>query len=159
MINMEKGIKRFSLKVFLVSLIIVATIAHLGSLFTSNTVNSSWYESIKPAITPPNYVFPIVWTILFILIALSMSYAWNSSKKKLCVVLLFGANLILNLFWSILYFGVKSPIAAFSEVIFLFLSILLIIIYYWKTTRISSYLMFPYLLWVGFASILNYLSI
>ncbi len=73
---------KINFKVLAFSLIIVYAIAFLGSLFTSPNVNSDWYENIKPEITPPNFVFPLVWNILFFLIALSFIFHGLLQKKQ-----------------------------------------------------------------------------
>ncbi len=143
------------------SLIVVCAVAVVGSLFTSSSVESEWYESIKPSITPPNWVFPVVWSILFFLIALSLYIVWTSANKenKGKIFLAYGINFVFNIMWSVSYFGLKDPLAAFIDLIFLFLSVLYILVFSWKIDRRASYLLIPYLLWVGFAGILNYLSI
>jgi translocator protein len=154
--------KRVNWKVLVISLVIVYLVAFVGSLFTSSVTKSTWYESIKPSITPPNYVFPIVWSILFFLIALSLYFSWISAKNKEVkkkIVVVFGINFILNIFWSILYFGLKFPSYAFIEIIFLWISIVLMIYTTNKISKKAAYLLVPYLLWVSFASILNYLSV
>lgn len=148
-------------KVLIICLVIVYLVAIVGSLFTSPVTDSSWYESIKPSITPPNFVFPIVWNILFFLIALSLYFSWINIKKKedknkiLCV---FGINFILNILWSVLYFGLKNPLLAFFELIFLLASIVLMIIITYRIKKLSAYLLIPYGIWVSFAGVLNYLS-
>jgi len=108
-------------KPFLISILIVFAVAFIGNSFTARVVQSAWYESIKPAITPPNWVFPIVWNILFFLIATSMYLAWIHSKKasKRIVAWEFGVNLFLNGLWSYLFFGLKQPLYAFFALIFL----------------------------------------
>ena len=108
-------------KVLVVSFLVVFLVAYLGSLFTSTTVNSEWYEGIKPKLTPPSYVFPIVWNILFILIALSLYLLWVKADKngRKNVAFAFGINFLLNILWSVLYFGLKNPKLAFFELIFL----------------------------------------
>ena len=68
--------------IFIICLLIVFLVAFLGSIFTSSGVNSLWYDSIKPKITPPNWVFPLVWNILFLLIAISLFFAWTRAKNK-----------------------------------------------------------------------------
>jgi len=155
---MKKNLKN-KVRVFLTSFVIVALVSFLGSLFTSPGVKSSWYESIKPALTPPNFVFPIVWTILFIFIAFSLFYSWMKSKKKGMTAFLFEINFILNIFWSIFYFSMKNPLYAFVDLILLGISILSLIIYNWKIDKRASLLLIPYLLWVTFAGVLNYLSV
>jgi len=147
--------------VLVASFLVVYLAAFLGSVFTSSKVDTAWYDSIQPLITPPNYVFPIVWNILFFLIALSLYFAWTNSdkrnKKKLAFV--FGLNLFLNVLWSVLYFGLQNPLLAFGDLILLWFSILAMIFVTSKIKKSSSLLLVPYLLWVSFAGVLNYLSI
>jgi tryptophan-rich sensory protein len=154
----KKGI---NWKVLIICLLIVfVLVGGIGSLFTSRNVNSEWYKSIQPSITPPNWVFPVVWNFLFLLISLSLYFAWTNSKnkrQKKKIVLIFGINFILNILWSILFFGLKQTQFAFVEIILLWFSILSMIIILDKTSKKSSWLLVPYLIWVTFASILNYL--
>jgi len=156
-----KNSKKTNWKVLIISLIIVYGIAFLGSIFTSSKVNTDWYNSIRPAITPPNYVFPIVWNILFFLIAISLYLAWTNSnkKQKTKVTVVFGINLILNVLWSLLYFGLQNPFYAFIDLILIWFSILAMIKITSTISKKASYLLLPYLFWVSFAGILNWLSI
>jgi len=146
-------------KVLISSLVIVYLVAFIGSLFTSGNTNSGWYQQIKPSITPPNYIFPIVWNILFFLIALSLYFAWINSKgnlkKKIFIV--FAISLILNILWSVLFFSLKQPAIAFIELLILWLSIIAMISVSYKADKKAAYLLIPYLLWVSFAGVLNYL--
>ncbi len=153
--------KNINWKVLFICLAIVYLVAFIGSLFTSSAVGTEWYQSIKPSITPPSYVFPIVWNALFFLIAVSLYLAWTSSNKKQKpkIALVFIVNFILNILWSVLYFGAKSPISAFVEIILLWISIFMMLVVTYKINKKSCYLLIPYLLWVSFAIILNYLSI
>lgn len=151
--------KRVNWKVLVISLIIVYAVAFLGGLFTSKETGGDWYQSIRPAITPPNYVFPIVWNILFFLIALSLYFVLVKSRKIKDIALVYGLNFLLNILWSGLYFGMRNPKLAFFEIIILWISILSMIIFSYKIDKKASYVLIPYLLWVSFAAILNYLSI
>ncbi len=148
-------------KPFIISVIIVFAVAALGNLFTAKVVDTPWYESIRPALTPPNWVFPVVWNILFFLIAVSLYLSWIHSKKdeKKIVAGEFGVNLFLNALWSFLFFGLKSPLFAFVCLIFLWVSIISMIYVTWKINRKASYALVPYLLWVSFAGVLNFLII
>ncbi len=147
-------------KILIIALFVVYAIGFLGSLFNTS---SNWYES--PSITPPNFVFPIVWNILFFLIALSFYFAFvnlkkkskNSKKQKKVLILIFGINLILNFLWGVLFFGLKNPTLAFVDLILLWISIGAIFIKTWKIKKLSSWLILPYWLWVSFAGILNWL--
>lgn len=151
--------KKIKWKILIISLIIVFAVAFAGSLFTAPQTDSQWYKSIKPEITPPNYVFPIVWNILFFLIAISLYLTWTNSKtqQKPKVAWVFGINLFLNVLWSFIFFGMQKPILAFFELIFLWVSIIFMIIFAYNVKKMSSYLLIPYLLWVSFAGYLNYL--
>lgn len=146
---------------FILCLIVSFSAAFIGSLFTAENAKSAWYESVRPEITPPNFVFPIVWNILFFLIAVSLYFAWINSKKKekSKIMVLYGLNFVLNICWSFFYFTLKNVFFAFIEIIFVWISILSIIIYTWKIDRKASYALIPYLLWVSFASVLNFLSL
>lgn len=148
-------------KVLIMSLVIVYLVAFIGSIFTSKNTNSDWYNSIKPSITPPNYVFPIVWNVLFFLIALSLYFNWMSadSKQKNKIIYVFGINFILNILWSVFYFEMKIPLLAFFDIIALLISTVAMIIVSYKINKKAAYLLLPYLLWLGFASILNLLTI
>jgi tryptophan-rich sensory protein len=144
---------------FLICLLIVAVVAVLGSLFTDI---GAWYYSIRPALTPPNWVFPIVWNILFFLIALSLYFAWNAceKKKKKCNILFFfGLNFLFNVLWTFFYFTLQNPLLAFFDILLLLATIIILIIKLRKISVVSSSLLIPYLAWVMFASILNLLSI
>jgi len=148
--------KKINWKFLIIAFIIIHLAAIFGSLFTNT---GDWYESVKPSITPPGYVFPIVWTILFILISISFYFVLISKKGKLRnrAIIFFIINIILNGLWSYLFFELHNPVFAFFELVLLWVSILFMIYFSFKLNKISSYLLVPYLLWVSFAGILNYL--
>lgn len=153
--------KRFSFAVFIVSFFASYLTAFIGSLFTVGAVKSEWYSSIKPSITPPDYVFPIVWNVLFFLIGLSLFLAWTSADKKTkpSIAKVFGVNLLLNILWSVLYFWLRNPLASLIEIFFLAVSIVFMIRICYKVNKLSGRLLIPYLLWVCFAIVLNYLTV
>lgn len=131
----------------------VIVTAFLGSYFTAKTTKSRWYECIKPSLTPPSYVFPIVWTILYIFIAIAFSRSMtNNDIRKL-----FAINLILNVAWCFLYFSQKQLISSFIVISLLWITIAQII--YMTDDIITRRLMYPYLAWITFAAILNAMSI
>jgi len=157
---MKKQIKKkINVKVLIFSLLITYFVGFIGSIFTSKNTKSEWYNSIRPSITPPNIVFPIVWNILFFLIGLSLAYSWLKAKNKIKTAIAYGINFILNIVWSVFYFAMKNPLLAFFDIILLIASTFYLIIYNWKIDRKASYLLIPYLLWLIFASLLNWLSI
>jgi len=141
-------------KIFGFSFGCVILAAILGSFLTDS---GSWYDSLKPSITPPDYVFPIVWTILFFLIALSFYLSLVKTKDAGIVTRIYAMNLVLNVLWSYLFFVMHKPFFSFVEIILLWLSIGLMILVNWRGNKISAYLLAPYLLWVSFAAVLNFL--
>jgi tryptophan-rich sensory protein len=142
-------------KLLVYSALAVVLAAIIGSLFTKI---DAWYEAVKPAIAPPNFVFPIVWTILFALLAVSLYLSLLNADKKerKILIILFAINLVLNVLWSALFFSAQNPAIAFADLILLFISILLLIQLTWKVSPLSSWLLLPYALWVSFAGLLNY---
>ena len=157
---MKKREKKINWKVLILSFIAVYGVAFIGSIFTSSSVNSAWYSQIKPEITPPSLVFPIVWNILFFLIAISLYLLVLNRKKKdnKKAIILFEINLLLNVLWTLFYFKMQNPLLAFYEILFLWISILLLILASYKVDKTAAYLLVPYLTWVSFAVVLNYLS-
>lgn len=153
-----KKTNKINWKVLVISLVIVYAVAFLGSIFTEI---GPWYETIKPSITPPNWVFPVVWTILFFLIGLSLYYSWTCSHKddKNKLIAYYSINFLLNILWSYLYFGAHNVLFALLDLFVLWVSIIFLIAFNWRVCKRAGYLLIPYLLWVSFAGILNYLSI
>jgi len=155
----KTGKKNANHKALISSFAIVILVALIGGIFTSGSVKSAWYDSIKPSITPPSFAFPIAWTILFILIAFSLYFAWIKSEKneKKAIASAFGINLFLNILWSFLFFKMRNPKAAFIEIAALWISIIAMMSVSWKIDRKASWMLLPYLLWVSFAAVLNFL--
>lgn len=129
----------------------------LGSLATASSVKT-WYPTlIKPVWNPPNSVFAPVWTILYILMAVSVWLIWKKlplESSRLPIVL-FGIQLILNTAWSFIFFGLRRPDWAFIEIVVLWISIVLTLLTFWKHDWLAGALFIPYLLWVSFAVTLN----
>jgi tryptophan-rich sensory protein len=152
---------RLNWNILISCLVIVYFTAFVGSLMTMNTVDSLWYQSIRPSITPPSFVFPLVWNILFFLIFVSMYISLTSAKKEKIVLklkIVSVINLLLNMSWSFFFFFLRKPGLAFFELILLWFSIIAMIYVFYKVNKKSAWLLVPYLLWVSFAGILNYLS-
>ena len=145
----------------IISLAIPLSVGFIGSLFTNPTIKDGWYETLrKPALVPPSWVFPVVWTILFILMGLALYLVWRkptktSGHERRLAFLLFAGQLLLNIWWSILFFYVQRPSWALLEIILLWLTILATIFVFEKIDRRAGWLLWPYLLWVSFAIYLN----
>ncbi|VVC00568.1 TspO/MBR family protein [uncultured archaeon] len=130
----------------------------IGSLFTFSAI-PTWYAALsKPAFAPPNWVFGLVWTTLYIFMGIAAYLVWQKGWKEKPVraaLMLFGIQLILNALWSILFFGLRSPLYGLIGIIPLWASIALCINWFYKIDRRASYLFIPYFAWVTFASMLN----
>jgi len=147
--------------VLIVSILIIALVSFLGNIFTSQGTDSAWFQEIRPSITPPNFVFPIAWTIIFTLIALSLFFAWISAKnrkEKEKIALVFGLNFVFNVLWSLFYFALKLPVLAFVDIILVWVTALLMILTTRKINKAAMWMLVPYILWLTFAAILNLLS-
>jgi len=124
-----------------------------GAVFTSPAVDSSWYaDLIKPSFQPPSCLFGPVWTALYALMGIALYLIWQNKS----LVKLFIAQLFFNFLWSVLFFGLKSPFFAFLDILILWILILVLTIKFFKIKKPVGYLFLPYLLWVTFASILNF---
>ena len=142
----------------LLTILICLSIGFLGSLFTTPAI-PTWYAGlIKPSFSPPNYLFGPVWTLLYILMAVSFYLIWSKKKdKKIKSALkLFGIQLFLNAIWSPVFFGAKNLFLALIIIIFMWIFILKTILAYAKIDKKASYLLYPYLAWVSFATVLNF---
>ncbi len=131
----------------------------LGSLFTANAV-TRWYPLInKPDITPPSWIFGPVWITLYTLMGCAAFIVWKKAKATRAGKIalgIFGLQLILNALWSLLFFGVKNIPLALGEIILLWLAIVATILAFARISRTAAWLLIPYLLWVSFATYLNY---
>lgn len=137
-------------------LVMTLGIGGLGSIFTSQSVET-WFPLLtKPSWNPPSWVFGPVWTTLYILMAVAAWRVWLRGKFWGTPAVLFAANLLLNLAWSLLFFGLRQPGTAFAEILVLLVSILAMTVSFGKIDRVAAWLLGPYLAWVSFASVLNY---
>jgi len=142
-----------------ICLTITLVTGFVGSIFTSQEI-SGWYTSIrKPLWNPPNAIFGPVWTILYILMGISLFLVWKSrhtSGKKNIAYLLFAVQLLLNFLWSFIFFRLHRIDLALLEILMLWISILGTIIAFSQLSKTAAWLLVPYISWVSFASFLNY---
>ncbi|HTY43689.1 MAG TPA: TspO/MBR family protein [Patescibacteria group bacterium] len=156
---MKKGKEgKFHLGLLTLCFVLVILVAVLGYFFTNTNVNSAWYDAIKPDLAPPSFVFPIVWSFLFFTMALSLYLCLNKKENERMVLIAFSVNFLLNVVWSFLFFYLKNPVAAFFELILLWISIIFMIFVAYRTNKIAAYILLPYFFWVAFAGALNYIS-
>lgn len=131
----------------------------IGSIFTTSSI-PTWYASLhKPIFNPPNWIFGPAWTILYVLMGISAYLIWEKRSRyrpAKPALVIFSIQLVLNVIWSILFFGLKSPLLAFIEIIILWTAILFTILKFHRISKTAAYLLIPYICWVTFASVLNY---
>lgn len=143
-----------SLGALLLSLAVCFAISYAGGMITAGPVKS-WYPALtKPPLTPPDIAFPIVWTLLYAMMAIAAWLVWRRAGWT-SAHFIFGIQLLLNLVWSALFFGLQNPALALIEIVALWLAIAGTIVAFRPHHRIATLLMLPYLAWVSFAVYLN----
>ncbi|PIQ73373.1 TspO protein [Candidatus Roizmanbacteria bacterium CG11_big_fil_rev_8_21_14_0_20_36_8] len=148
-----------SFKLLVISIFLSQLAGIIGSVGTVSSI-SSWYTYlVKPSFNPPNFIFGPVWTLLYTLMGIALYFVWVKGYKKQKVktaVNLFIIHLGINTLWSLVFFGARNLGAALIIILILWAMIAYLIKLFWKIDSRSSYLLIPYLLWVSFATILNY---
>ena len=131
----------------------------VGSIFTAPAI-PAWYADLrKPDIAPPNWIFAPAWTILYLLMGISLFLIWNAGPNRAAIrrpIILFGIQLAMNAIWSYLFFGLRSPLLGLIWIAALWILIALTIASFLRISRAAASLLIPYLLWVTFAGYLNY---
>ena len=151
-------IDKSKLKVYGIFLLITGAVGGLSALLT-NMGMESYKAAAKPPLTPPDIVFPIVWSILYTLMAISAARVWltDNSRLKNRAMIVYALQLFFNFFWSILFFNFQAYGLAFLWIIGLWILILLMIIRFYNIDKLAGLLQIPYLIWVTFAGYLNYM--
>ena len=130
-------------------------VAGMGSALTNLSVKT-WYPTLrKPSFNPPDWLFGPVWTALYLMMAVAAWLVWTRTGWHPALTLFF-AQLALNVVWSGLFFGMRSPGAALAEIVLLWFAILLTTIGFAAVSSAAAALMLPYLAWVAFAAVLNF---
>ena len=134
-------------------------ISGIGAIFSTNKNITGWYAELqKPAFTPPDWVFGPVWICLYLMLGVSAYLVWRKGWKETKVktaLCIFVIQLLLNAAWTPVFFGFHLIGTAFIEIILLMLAIIATIIAFKRVSRRSAILLMPYLIWVGFATVLN----
>ena len=140
---------------FILFLIITFSASLIGGLATV-TFKEPWYSLLnKPVFNPPDWVFSPEWTILYLLLTISIWMCWQSKKREMNTAYIYFIHLAFNATWSIIFFAFRNMLLALLVLVVLIALIINLIIRYRRVTLMSSYLMIPYLLWCCFALILN----
>ncbi len=142
-----------------ISIFICMAVGGISGYLTASEI-PGWYMSLnKPGFNPPNWIFAPVWTTLYILMGISFWLIWKSSAEEAVknrAMLFFIIQLVLNFFWSIIFFSFHQLGFAMAEIVLLWIFILFSIISFYPISKAASYLLIPYICWVSFASILNF---
>lgn len=143
----------------IISILICHSAGFIGLVFTSSAI-PTWYDSLKkPFFSPPNWIFGPVWTILYTLMGISAYLVWrqgiNDPHVKTALII-FGVQLFLNAIWSPIFFGFKAIHVALIVIAIMWIAILLTILAFFKISTVAAILLIPYILWVSFATILNF---
>lgn len=149
-------VKIIKLKPLLINLLISVGTGALAGILTMGT--SKIYGSLtKPSFAPPSYLFPIVWTILFILMGISAYLVYmTDSPAKGTALKIYLAQLAVNFLWSIIFFSLNAYFFAFIWLVLLWVLIIFMLYYFYTVNPVAAYLQIPYFLWVTFAGVLNF---
>lgn len=143
----------------ILSVLIVFTAGALGTVATLPEI-TTWYAQLaKPAWTPPDWAFGPVWSTLYVLIGVALFLVWRQGLDRRDVryaLLIFAIQLILNILWSVVFFGLHSLLGGFILILLLWIAIFANIIAFYVISRAAGLIMIPYLVWVSIASYLNY---
>lgn len=148
-----------NLKSYIVSVLIALGVGGLSAFATRNSMDL-YRDIITPPLSPPSILFPIVWTILFLLMGISAAMVYNDTaatkSQKESALFTYALSLFVNFFWSIIFFNMRAYLFAFIWLLLLLFLIVRTIMKYYKINHIAAFLQIPYLLWVTFAGYLTF---
>lgn len=143
----------------IVCLAVTLGVGFAGSWFTAPAIGT-WYAALrKPAFTPPDWVFAPVWTVFYAMMGVAAFLVWragSSSRWVAPALIAFGAQLGLNLLWSVVFFGWRQPGWAMLDIVALWVMIVVTMVLFAKVSTPACWLLAPYIAWVTFASVLNF---
>lgn len=130
----------------------------IGSLATTANI-PTWYADLeKPFFSPPNWVFGPVWSLLYLLMGISLYLVWTAKGEKVLkqkAYIAYGVQLALNTLWSLVFFGLHAPWAGVVIIVLMIVAIVATMKSFWPLSKTATYLLVPYLAWVSFATLLN----
>lgn len=140
------------------SIALVQVAGFIGAIFTMDAI-PTWYKGlIRPDLAPPNWVFGPVWTTLYVLMGIALFLVWRrrgESKGVKVALVSFAVQLVLNVLWSVIFFGLRSPGLALIEITLLWIAIAVNIAMFSRVSKPAAWLLVPYIAWVSFAAYLN----
>lgn len=147
--------KKIDIKALVICIAIPLAVGGLAALITG--AGSDFYETIKrPALSPPSWLFPVVWTVLYILMGVSSYLIWERGERGRSALTVYGAQLALNFVWSLVFFNAKAFLAAGIIIVVLWVLIAVMLGMFYRVRRSAAYLQIPYFLWVTFATYLTW---
>jgi len=145
-------------KKLIASLLIPLAVGGISAFIVRNDMNI--YETIiRPPLSPPSWIFPVVWTILYLLMGVSLYLVWSSKappEQKKTAFVFFALQLLLNFLWSPIFFGMQNFLLAFVVLVSMWLFTVGMIISFYKISKPAGILQLPYLIWLTFAGYLNF---
>ena len=154
---MENGRLRYVFKL-IISIVACQCAGLIGSIFATSAI-STWYASLeKPGFTPPNWLFAPAWVTLYLLMAISASIVWRrglGDTRVRTALIIFLIQLVLNALWSVVFFGLESPLYGVIVIVILWIAIVLTIVKFFRISTLAGALLLPYIGWVTFAATLN----
>lgn len=155
----QSGVKTVNPYMKLAISIALTLLVGIGAGFTTANAINSWYATInKPFFTPPNWLFAPVWTVLYILMGIAFYYVWKlpETGRRNFAMFLFILQLALNGIWSIIFFKFHKINWALVDIFLLWLLIIFTMYRFTQLSKVGAWLLYPYLLWVSFAAVLNF---
>lgn len=153
-----KNTKTINIIKLVASIVVSQCAGIVGSAFTTPAI-PTWYASLqKPPFTPPNWLFAPAWITLYLLMGIAALLVWRvglANHRVRTALVLFLVQLALNALWSVVFFGLQSPLYGVIVIIVLWLTILLTMLKFARISAVAAWLLVPYILWVSFASVLN----
>ena len=153
-----KNTRTINIVKLVVSIVVCQCAGIIGSVFTTPAI-PTWYATLqKPVFTPPNWLFAPAWITLYLLMGIAAFFIWRiglDNRRVRTALIIFLVQLVLNSLWSVVFFGMQSPLYGVIVIIVLWLAILLTILIFARLSKLAAWLLVPYILWVSFASALN----
>lgn len=146
--------KKINWKRLIIIIVITFIVGSFFSFFTMNNMDT--FKELKKPVNVPGVLFPIVWSILYLLMSISCYIiTTKDDKNKDNAIIWYGIQLVINSLWSLIFFGFSAYLFSFIWIILLLISVIIMIVKFYKIDKMASYLNIPYVLWILFAGFLN----
>ncbi len=141
---------------FVVPILAGFFVGYLSSQVQADAI-ISWYPTLnKPSLTPPNSIFPLAWSVIYILSGISLGLVLRTTDlRKPTLIVLFAIQLILNFLWCLIFFNMRNPYGGMAIIVLLLAILLAYTALAWRVNKASAWLYLPYIVWVSFATYLN----